>query len=638
MLIGLSSQAQTNVFDDVISVSPNHTSLTAALEAAELDDDLQNPNTEFTVFAPDDNAFADLAAELGVTVPDLLALPNLADILLYHVLDSEVASSAIVNGAIETPLNTSNTIKLTVTSGGDVFANQAQVNAPDLSTDNGVVHSLNAVILSDETVVDVAIDNGFTALTAAVVTAELLPALTDPFADYTVFAPSDAAFNDLAAALGTDLDGVLANPELANILTYHVLGEEVMSSMINNGDIVTPLNDANTIKLTATGGGDVFANQAQVELADVGADNGVVHAIDAVILSSETVVDVAIDNGFTALTTAVVTAELLPALTDPFAEYTVFAPSDAAFNDLAANLGTDLDGVLADPELANILTYHVLGEEVMSSMIEIGDIVTPLNDANTIKLTVSSGGNVFANHALVELPDVTSENGVVHAIDAVLLSSETVVDVIIDNGLTALPAAVAIAELLPALTDPFGEFTVFAPSDQAFNDLAEELDTDINGLLALPNLGDILLYHAVDEEILAAELMNGQITMLNTENALIDLSDGVQINNASVESADNIADNGVVHIIDAVLNQDFLSVEDLELVIIDIFPNPTVDFLRVQGFEHGTFAVFDTKGAIVKQGIINGTREINTSDLDNGVYILNVQNEESFSNARFVKM
>jgi len=637
LLFGLSTQAQTNVFDDVISTSPDHTSLTAALEAAGLDDDLQDPNAEFTVFAPDDDAFSNLAAALGVTVGDLLALDNLSDILLYHVLGAEVPSSAIVNGDIVTPLNDANTIKLTATGDGDVFVNQAQVNAADLPTDNGVVHSLDAVILSDETVVDVAIDNGFTALTAAVVTAELLPALTDPFAEYTVFAPSDDAFNNLAAALGTDLEGILANPELGNILTYHVLGQEVMSSMINNGDIVTPLNDANTIKLTATGDGDVFANQAQVELADVGADNGVVHAIDAVILSSETVVDVAIDNGFTSLTAAVVTAELLPALTDPFATFTVFAPSDDAFNNLAAALGTDLEGILANPELASILTYHVLGEAVMSSMINNGDIVTPLNDANTIKLTATGEGNVFANQAQVELADVGADNGVVHAIDAVILSSETVVDVAIDNGFTSLTAAVVTAELLPALTDPFAEYTVFAPTDQAFSDLAEALDTDLDGVLATPFLDQILLFHVVGEELFAADLQNGSLEMLSGQSTTIDLTDGVQIDNATVIGPDNAADNGVVHAIDAVLDG-VLSVDDLQEVSIDIFPNPTVDFLRVQGFDRGTFAVFDTKGTLVKQGVINGTREINLSDLDNGIYILNVQNEASFSNARFVKM
>jgi len=500
--IAFAAEAQTNVFDDIIATSPDHTSLTAALEATGLDENLQNPSAEFTVFAPDDEAFDNLAAALDLTIADLLALDNLDEILLYHVLDSEVSSSAITNGDIVTPLNDANTIKLTATGDGAVFANQAQVNAADLGADNGVVHSLDAVILTDETVVDVAIDNGFTSLTAAVVTAELLPALTDPFAELTVFAPSDAAFADLATALGTDLEGVLANPDLANILTYHVLGEEVMSSMISNGDIVTPLNDANTIKLTATSEGDVFANQAQVELADVGADNGVVHAIDAVILSSETVVDVAIDNGFSTLTTAVITAELLPALTDPFAELTVFAPTNEAFDDLADDLGTDLEGILA-----------------------------------------------------------------------------------------------------------------------------------------LPNLGDILLYHVVGEELLAADLIEGPLTMLNGANTLIDLSDDeVEINDATVELPDNISDNGVVHVIDEVLDQAFLSVDDLERVNIDIYPNPTVDFLRVQGFERGSYTIFDSKGAVIKQGLINGTREINLADLENGVYILNVRNDESFSNARFVIM
>lgn len=637
LLLSFSSKAQTNVYDDVIASSPDHTTLTAALQETGLDVTLSDPGT-FTVFAPDDDAFEALAAELGVTVPDLLDLPDLEDILLYHVLGSDVASSAITNGQIVTPLNDANTLKLTATSAGDVFINQAQVNAPDLTADNGTVHSLDAVLLSDETVADIAIDNEFTSLVAAVVEAELLPAITDPFAELTVFAPDNEAFDNLAAALGTDIDGILADPELANILLYHVLGEEVMSSMINNGDIVTPLNDANTIKLTATGDGNVFANQAQVEIADLTAGNGVVHAIDAVILSGETVADIAIDNGFTSLVAAVVEAELLPALTDPFSELTVFAPDNEAFDNLASELDTDLEGVLANPDLANILLYHVLGEEVMASMINNGDLVTPLNDENTVKLTATSGGNVFANQALVEIADLTADNGVVHAIDAVILSSETVVDVAIDNGFNTLTAAVIEAELLPALSQPFAEFTVFAPTDEAFEDLAEALDTDIDGILALANLGDILLYHVAGEELFAADLQNGQLTMLNDENTLIDLSDGVQINNATVIGPDNSAENGVVHVIDAVLDSDFpVSVENLEVVGLEIFPNPTVDFIRVSEFDNGFYSIFDTRGAIVKQGVLNGNRKIDLGELETGIYLINLRNQEITATSRFVK-
>ena len=560
--------AQTNVYDDIIAASPNHTSLSAALEVAGLESALQNGST-LTVFAPDNTAFDNLAAALGTDIDGLLALENLSDVLLYHVLGVSANSTEIANGDIVTPLNDANTIKLTVTSEGMVYANQAMVNAADLDADNGIVHSIDAVLLPSETVVDIAIDNDFTYLTTAVITAELLPALTNPLADFTVFAPSNEAFDNLAAALGTDIDGLLALENLSDILLYHVLGSSAFSGELSNGDIVTPLNDANTIKLTLTSEGMVYANQAMVFLADVAADNGVVHAIDAVILPTETVADIAIDNDFTYLTTAIVTAELLPALTNPLADFTVFAPSNEAFDNLAAALETDIDGLLALENLSDILLYHVLGASASSGELSNGDIVTPLNDANTIKLTVTSEGMVYANQAMVFLADVVADNGVVHAIDAVILPTETVADIAIDNDFTYLTTAVVTAELLPALTNPLADFTVFAPSNEAFDNLAAALETDIDGLLALENLSDILLYHVLGASAFSGELSNGDIvTPLNDANTikLTVTSEGmVYANQAMVFLADVAADNGVVHAIDAVI----LPVETVVDIAID---------------------------------------------------------------------
>ena len=108
-----------------------------------------------------------------------------------------------------------------------------------------MVHVLDKIVLPVETVGDVAIDNGFSTLTTAVITAELLPALTDPLSSYTVFAPTNDAFSDLASALNTDINGLLALSNLADILTYHVIGMEVASSSISNGAIVEPLSSTN---------------------------------------------------------------------------------------------------------------------------------------------------------------------------------------------------------------------------------------------------------------------------------------------------------------------------------------------------------------------------------------------------------
>ncbi|MEM9052658.1 MAG: fasciclin domain-containing protein, partial [Bacteroidota bacterium] len=260
------------------------------------------------------------------------------------------------------------------------------------------------------------------------------------------------------------------------------------------------------------------------------------------------------------------------------------------------------------------------------------------NDANTIKLTAAESGDVFINQAQVELADVGASNGVVHAISAVILPNETVVDVALDAGFTTLATAVIQEELIPALSDPFAQYTVFAPTNEAFADLAEDLDTDLDGVLALEQLDFVLLYHVVGEQLFAADLVAGSLEMLNGENTTIDLTDGVKIDQATVTGPDNTASNGVVHIINSVLVPATLSSDDLETVNIDVFPNPAVDFLRIENFESGNYSIYSITGAVVKQGLINGTREINLSDLNEGVYILNVRNNTSIATSRFVKL
>ena len=282
LFLSFGLSAQTNVFDNVIATSPNHTYLEAALIQEGLDVALQNPAGTLTVFAPDDAAFTSLATALGTNVNGLLALPNLTDILLYHVLGIEVVSSVLTNGQIATPLSPTNTLKVTL-NGANVYINQAQVNAANLQADNGVVHSIGSVLLPALTVADIAIGSpAHTSLVAAVVEARLLPSLTNPLASLTVFAPTNTAFNNLATALGTNLAGVLAHPQLSDILLYHVIGTEVLSGALVNGPVVTLNGQSVTVNLM----GGVMINNATVTVADVQADNGVVHIIDAVLVPS----------------------------------------------------------------------------------------------------------------------------------------------------------------------------------------------------------------------------------------------------------------------------------------------------------------------------------------------------------------
>ena len=475
-----------------------------------------------------------------------------------------------------TPLNAANTIKVTV-GGSGVFVNQAQVTGPDNTLfegdaiTNGVVHVTDGVILATETVVDVALSTGVhTSLVAAVIAAELLPALTNPFAELTVFAPTDDAFTAALTELGVTLGDLAADiPALQAILTYHVVDGTVLSSDLTNGLTPTPLNDANTIKVTVTGGSEVFVNQAQVTGPDNSTGNGVVHVTDGVILATETVVDVALSTGVhTSLVAAVIAAELLPALTNPFAELTVFAPTDDAFTAALTELGVTLGDLAADiPALQAILTYHVVDGTVLSSDLTNGMTPTPLNDANTIKVTVTGGSEVFVNQAQVTGPDNSTGNGVVHVTDGVILATETVVDVALSTGVhTSLVAAVIAAELLPALTNPFAELTVFAPTDDAFTAALTELGVTLGDLAAdIPALQAILTYHVVDGTVLSSDLTNGAVPTLSGEEVIVNIDMGAMINSSNVTGADNETGNGVVHVIDAVLFATYLGVEENDL-------------------------------------------------------------------------
>ena len=269
------------------------------------------------------------------------------------------------------------------------------------------------------TVVDVIVNsNTHSTLEAAVIAAGLDGTLSGT-GSFTVFAPTDAAFAALPAGI---LDALLADPsgDLTDILKYHVLTGKAMSSQLSDGQVISTILGKNiTVTINANG---VFINDKQVTTADIEAENGVVHVIDAVLIPPvempATVVDIVVNSpDHTTLEAAVVAADLAGTLsgTGPF---TVFAPTDAAFAALPA--GT-LDALLADPsgDLTDILLYHVVAGKAMSADLSNGqEITTVLGD--NIVVTINADG-VFINDAKVTVADIEARNGVVHVIDEVLL-------------------------------------------------------------------------------------------------------------------------------------------------------------------------------------------------------------------------
>nr|MBS0036583.1 fasciclin domain-containing protein [Saprospiraceae bacterium] len=548
---------------DVISTSPDHTTLTEALEASGLDATLQGEGP-FTVFAPTDEAFDQIDSSL---LADLLAEPEglLTDILLYHVVGDSLVSSDLTDSMTIETLN-GNTVLVTIDSNG-IFINHAQVTLADLEADNGVVHVIDVVLMPPPapvvTVADIisgSVDH--TTLTDALIAADLLDTLADEEAEYTVFAPTDDAFDAIDSVVLADL---FADPEgqLTEILLYHVAGMELFSSDLTDSMTIETLN-GHTVLVTIDSNG-IFINDAQVTLADLEADNGVVHVIDVVLMPPPaTVITVAdIISGspdHATLTDALIAADLLDVLADEEAEYTVFAPTDDAFAAIDSSVLADL---LADPEgqLTEILLYHVAGMELFSSDLTDSMTIETLN-GNTVLVTIDSNG-IFINDAQVTLADLEADNGVVHVIDVVLMPPPspvvTVADIISTSpDHTTLTDALIAAGLLDVLSDEEATYTVFAPTDDAFAalppGLLDELLDDPEGLLTL-----VLLYHVATDIYLSGDLEDGQLieTALG-ESVTVSIQNGdIFINDALITVSDLNADNGVVHVIDAVLIPEF---------------------------------------------------------------------------------
>ena len=173
------------------------------------------------------------------------------------------------------------------------------------------------------------------------------------------------------------------------------------------------------------------------------------------------------------------------------------------------------------------------------------------NNPMDVYLSVNNGVSINSN-TMVTTADIEADNGVIHVVDHVILPP-SVVNIAIDNpNFSILVSAVVKAGLADALSDD-GPFTVFAPTNDAFEALFQDLGVSGIADLTADQLSPILLYHVVQGNVLSTDLLNGEVSTLSANTVSVDLSSGVKINDSNVIAADIQGANGVVHVIDKVL-------------------------------------------------------------------------------------
>ncbi|HCK20594.1 MAG TPA: cell adhesion protein [Bacteroidetes bacterium] len=286
---------ETTSVVDLALATPELSILVEALQAANLVDVLADLNSTFTVLAPTNDAFVDILAELGLTKEELLAAPNLADILLFHVIDGDVRSTDLATGYVKTlntagPNGTSPSLRVVV-DGGVTFNGGSTVTTADVVADNGVVHIINKVMLAPS-IVDLALSNdAFTSLVAALTapdnTTDFVGLLSGD-GPFTVFAPTNDAFQ---ALLDSEPSwNVLTDIPLAvreAVLAYHAsTAGNVQAGDLTDGQSIPTLEGSNlTVDLSS--GAQLITGSGQtvnIIVTDVQGTNGIVHVVDAVLI------------------------------------------------------------------------------------------------------------------------------------------------------------------------------------------------------------------------------------------------------------------------------------------------------------------------------------------------------------------
>merc|ERR1712039_281122 len=293
--------------------------------------------------------------------------------------------------------------------------NDATVVKPDVLASNGVVHVVDGVLLppkdaeAEKNIVELAqsVDD-LSTLVAAVVAGDLVETLSSP-GPFTVFAPTNEAFGALPAGTLDDLLKPENKATLVDILTYHVLPAQVLSTDLKFFQSVTTVQGkpVHVIKYhDDVVVGPSIHDLKKVTGADNLASNGVAHIIDGVLLppaglSSDkpNIVELAqsVDD-LSTLVAAVVAGDLVETLSSP-GPFTVFAPTNEAFGALPA--GT-LDSLLKPEnkdQLVDILTYHVLPAQVLSTDLKPKQVVKTVEGKNVH--VVKTNGEVYANTAKV---------------------------------------------------------------------------------------------------------------------------------------------------------------------------------------------------------------------------------------------
>lgn len=375
---------------------------------------------------------------------------------------------------------------------------------------------------------------------------------------YTLFAPENKAFRGISTDITKQM-GV--KNEKKNLILYHTANGRYYAKDLTNGMEIPTLYEGNPkIRVNRYGNGIVTVNCARVILPDQVATNGILHVTDKVIspvkTDGSTVTELLLQDGrFGELVTALIVSGLGNDLRGP-GPFTVFAPTDAAFRKAPQEV---VDRILNNKDaLLKLLKYHVLDRDLCAAAI-ISPTKVKTSEGQTLEVSCDVSDRLSVNGATTSETDILASNGVIHAIDDLLIpdSARSVKETLTKLGLSRFLDYSRAAGLTDIVDGTAKEgYTLFVPNDEAFRNLTPEQHQILQAQPAM--IRKVFQYHVVSgkrstRQLVGAASLKSYNPDLKGKIHVNVQHNGFGVNSARIVQSDQMAGQSVVHVIDKVM-------------------------------------------------------------------------------------
>ncbi|XP_044079050.1 periostin-like isoform X3 [Siniperca chuatsi] len=512
----------------------------------------------FTMFAPNNEAWDQLDTTIRSALESNVNI-ELYNALHFHMVNRRLLTKDLKNDMTLTSMYGDLGLYINHYSNGVVTVNCARIIHGNQVATNGVVHVIDRVITSvGNTIKDILdVQEELSSFNAAALASGMMDKLDQP-GHYTLFAPTNEAFDRLSPGY---LERIMGDKAvIAALVNYHMLNSVQCSEAIMAGSVYETA-EGSTIEIGCDGDSLTVNGIKMVLKKDIVTTNGVIHLIDRVLIPDSAKEGMELMGDSQSTFSDMVSELDLAAAMGPKTEYTLLAPLNTAFTNEVMSKDQSL--------LRLILENHILKLKVTLNELYSGQLLETLA-GKLLRVFIYRTAVCIENACMVRGSKEGSHSAL-HVMKSLIKPAEkTIYELLIADGRFKIFLSLMETAHLTDLLKQEGSYTIFAPTDDAFDGLSKEdialLKSDLNALRI------ILLYHFSNGIFINGGLEGGVTNLLKTLQGnnlqVMSVNNSIHVNSVDVPDSDLMATNGVIHVVKNVLYPGDLPVGRQDLLVL----------------------------------------------------------------------